>query len=625
MKPPIVSHFLFAGLCASSILPAGAQEKKERSIQTSAYQTSVSQEQLRATTRRLKGEMAGLLDEFSRYQAASGELRKLTEALGELDTVTEKDMIDVVKILREASRLETQDASKAKLVEASGQQKEIQTLLRAVADRLALQKEEAEMQRRLDSLALRQMAALRDTKRLAESGEKPEKVKWEHQQMRDVNKAEQEAIKKEIALTMDALKNLAEKSESPDKEAFEQALKTGEQKLIRNQAEEALESVRKDFAEGAQKQEQLLQNLRQMTQDLQQRKTAEEQTRELAEQMKQLSERQDQLAQKLPEAWGDDKQKIRKEQEKLSDQLELAKENLAKVNPEAAAKVDQAKQESTQVAEQIRDKKAMEQIDNVAKATDAQRQVADKLEEAGAMLEKQADALAANEQQQQQQQDGGEQQAQEMSQEQQAISSAVDQIMDAKEQMELAKKQLQNGSDQNDAKQRLDKAQQMLDQAEQEVAKAGDAVEKSVTEELNKADEGIQKAEDGIGVGSKQDQEKSRWNLDRAQGNANQALAGLQRAANKLAAKQGQEKGQQQAAQQQGQQKGAESSRQDANGPAGEMGRQKDEKSDVSAVTKGGGGQREALSLLQQEKAPTEYEAMVQQYIRNLAEAANQQ
>jgi|GEM_PF-5784474 len=620
MKHPIATHFLFAGLFASSI-PAVAQEKKERSVQTTAYQTSVSQEQLRATTRRLKGEMAGLLEEFSRYQAASGELKKLTDALGDLDVVTEQDMIAVVKVLREASRIEKVDESKAKLVEASGGQKEIQALLRAVADRLTLQKEEAEMQRRLDNLALRQMANLRDTKRLAESGDKPDKVKSELKQVSEVSKSEQEAIKKEIAMTMDALKNLAEKSESPDKEAFEQALKTGEQNLIRNQAEQAAESAKTDFAESAKKQEELLNNIREMAENLQQRKSAEEQSRELAEKMGQLADKQDQLAKKLPEAWGNEnKQAIRKEQEKISDQLELAKESLEKLNPEAASKVEQAKQESSQVAEKIRDKQAMENIDNVAKATDAQNAVAEKLEQAGEMLQQQADALAGNDAQPQSQ--DGQQSSEEMSQQQEAISNAVDQIMEAKNQMGLAKKQLQDGSDQGDARQRLDKAQQMLDQAQQEVSKAGEAVEKFVGEELKKADEGIAKTEEGIGAGSKQDQEKSRWNLDRAQGNANLALTGLQRAANRLAAKQGQEQGEQQQANQQSK---GDSSRQDAKGPAGPMGRQKDESSGVSAVSKGGGGQREALSLLQQEKAPTEYEAMVQQYIRNLAEAANQE
>lgn len=623
MRHPAFTTTLLAAALASAV-PVSAQEKKEASAKTTAYQTSVSQEQLRSTTRRLKGEMVALLDEFGQYQAASGELKKLTQALGELDTVTEKDMVAVVKILREASRMEKMEDTKAKLVEASGGQKEIQSLLRSVADRLTLQKEEAEIQQRLDNLALRQMANLRDTRKLAESGEKPEKVKWENKKTQEINKAEQEALRKEVAMTMDALKNLAEKSDSPEKEAFEQALKTGEENLIRTKAEESSEKLKTDFTEAAKQQEQLLQDLQKMAQGLQSRKTAEEQSRELAEKMDQLAEKQDQLAKNLPSAYGDDKQAVRKEQEKIADQLELAKESLSKLNPEAAAKAEQAKQEAAAAADQIRDKKAMEKIDNVAKAADAQKAVADKLDEVSEMLQKQADALAGNDPQQQ---NGDAPQSDPaMSQQQAAISSAVNQVLEAKSQMSLAKKQLQDGGDQANAKQRLDSAQQMLDQARQEVAKAGEAVSKNVGEELQKADENLGKAEEGVGVGSKQDQEKSRWGIDRANENANRALAGLQQAANQLASQQAQQS-QQQQAQSQSQQKGqqGQKSNADTNGPAGDMGRDKGESSSVSAVSKGGGGQREALSLLQQEKAPTEYEAMVQQYIRNLAEAANQE
>jgi len=624
MKNPTVTTLLVASAFAA-ITPGFAQENKEASAKTTAYQTSVSQEQLRATTRRLKGEMIGLLDEFGQYQAAGGELTKLKTALGELDTVTEQDMAAVVRILREASRMEKVDDTKAKLVEASGEQKEIQSMLRAIADRLILQKDEASIQQRLENLALRQMANLRDTKAMAESGSKPDKVKSEQQKTQQVNKAEQEALKEEIRLAMDTLENLAKKSDSPAKEAFEKALKTGQENMIRTQADQSSEQLKTDFNEAAKSQEELLKNLQKMAEGLNSRKTAEEQSRELASKMDELARKQEQLAKAVTKAWGDQqKQEVRKEQEKISDQLEMAKEALAKLNPEAAKQAEQAQQQSNDVAKQMQDRKEMEKVDAVAKASDAQNAVADKLDAVSEMLEKQADALAGNEGQQNQ----GEQETSQMDQQQAAISDAVSQVMDAKSQMALAKKQLQSG-DQQDARQRLDRAQQKIDSAKQEISKAGEAVSKSVGEELSKADENIGKAEQGIGVGSKQDQEKSRWNLDRAEDNAARALAGLQQAANQLAAQQAsQQSKQQQASQQPGQQPPGQpqSSKSDTSGPAsGQMGKDKNEGTDISAVSKAKGGQREALSLLQQEKAPTEYEAMVQQYIRNLAEAATQE
>ena len=68
MSTPNISQSLVVALLAG-ILPVSAQEKKESNAKTAAYQTSVSQEQLRSNTRRLKLEMISLLDEYSQYQA----------------------------------------------------------------------------------------------------------------------------------------------------------------------------------------------------------------------------------------------------------------------------------------------------------------------------------------------------------------------------------------------------------------------------------------------------------------------------------------------------------------------------------------------------------------------------
>jgi hypothetical protein len=610
--------FIATAFLAAGHLPA--QEKAD-AAKTAAYQTSVSQEQLKSMTKRLKTEMLGLLDEFNQYQIASGELGKLKEAMGQLDTVTEKDMAAVIRILREASRAEKLDDAKSKLVEASGGQKEIQALLRSVADRLTLQKEESAIKQRLDQLALRQLANLRETKRLAESGEKPEKVKWDLQKARDVAKAEQEALKKEVRMATDTLKDLAEKSDSPEKEAFKAAADQASKDMLNITANDAAEKMKTDFAEAAKDQEAMAKSLQQMVNGLQSRKTAEEQTRELAEQMKQLAEKQEQLAKSSPSDFEYKGSQMKKEQEEVADKLQMAKDALAKLNPEAAAKSEDARQQAEQVAKDLKDKKALERADNIAKVADAQSQVAEKLDEAAKMLEKQADALAAAENPQGS--ESQQQEASEMSPQEAAIADAVNQVMDAKNQMELAKRQLEQNGNQQDAKQRLDKAEAALDSAREQVANVGE-VPKNVGEELKNASDNAAKAEQGIGVGDKQEQQKSRWNLDRAQDNASRALAGLQQAANQLAAQQAQQKSQQQA-QQKSQQKSQQQGQQmPSQGEAGGPIPTRKETTDISAVSKTGSGQREALSLLQQEKAPTEYEAMVQQYIRNLAESANQ-
>ena len=99
---------------------------------------------------------------------------------------------------------------------------------------------------------------------------------------------------------------------------------------------------------------------------------------------------------------------------------------------------------------------------------------------------------------------------------------------------------------------------------------------------------------------------------DRSQHNANQALDGLQKAANSLAAKNLADS----------QKKGSKQSQAGGIGKEGGEGKDGKQSSDLKAVGESQGGRREALSLLQQEKAPPEYEESVRQYIRNLAEGA---
>lgn len=602
-----------------------AQEKPEATAKTTAYQSSLSQEQLRATSRRTKAEMVALLDEYGRYHVASAELKRLSEAIRNLEEVTEEDMAAVSRILREASRMENLDEAKARLVEASGAQKEVQLALRAIVDQLLVKKQEAEFQKRLDDLTLRQLANLRETKKLEQGGKKPEEVRDEEKRRSDASRKEQEVLKKEVEMAKEALKQLAEKVGAQEKEAFEKALDKAEEKQIQEQAEKAAEEMKKDFAEAARSQERLLESLKEMSNALQEKKNAAEQAKELADQMQQLANRQEQLAKELPKAWNEKRQEIRKEQEKISDRLDLAKEKLAELNPEAAAKAEEAKHQSERTAEKIADRQAMENIDEVAKATDEQRDLAKKLEEVSGMLDKQAEQLAGAAPQSQ---DGGDSQAsrQESSQDagmqmrQEALSQAVEQVVAAKEQMELAKRQLEKGSDDANARGRLDRAQQMLDRAKADVAESGMA--EQAAEELQKAIGKIEETEQGIGVGSKKDQEKSRWNLDRAREHADRALAQMRNAANQMAAEKGREEGEKAMAQQGDE---ARRSMEDARGPAGMTGEQKQEETEISAVTERGGGEREALQLLQRERAPAEYESMVEQYIRNLAEIAEQE
>ncbi|MBC8127920.1 MAG: hypothetical protein H8M99_12335 [Gloeobacteraceae cyanobacterium ES-bin-144] len=602
---PIISILLPAIFVFADRMAAQDAEKAK----TTAYQGSVSQEQLRGMTQRLKTDMTTLLDEFGQYSAAAEDLKKLKEALEQLDTVSEQDMANVVRILREASRTEKPEDAKSKMVEASSAQKEIQTLLRDVADRLTLQRDAASVQQRLEQLAVRQLANLRETQKLAESGASPEKLKPEQKKAQALNKAEQESLREEIRMAMDSLRNLAKNADAADKEAFEEAHKTGVLSQLQNQARKSSELLDTDFKESAKAQQELANDLKEMVDGLQAHKTKEEQTRELADQMKQLASKQEQLSDNSLQADKQDRPQIEKEQQAISDRLEMAQTQMEKLNPEAAKVSDQASKESKAITQDLQNKDALNNPDGVAKTSDAQKSVAEKLSTASEMLEKQADTLAAAEKSQ------NDQTQPEMSAAEQAISDAANQVMDAKNEMTLAQQQLENKGDQNNAMERIDSAQAKLDAAQAQLSKTGEMVPQSVGQELKSASQNAQDAKKSMSSA------QTNSSLKKSQQNAENALAGLQQAANQLAAQQAQMPGTEP-----GTQLGeGQASQSTQAGSAKGMSKPGDARTDVSAVGGSGDSKRTALSLLQQEKASPEYEASVQQYIKNIANSANQE
>ena len=593
-------------IISANFLAAGspmAQDKAAGFKQT-AYRTSVSQEQMRVASRRLKGEMSELLEEFGQYQSASVELATLKEVLGQLDVVTERDMAEVVKILREASQMEKPTEAASKLVAASGSQKEIQASLRAVADRLALRKDEASIQQRLDQLALRQLANLRATKVLADFGGKPDQVVRHLKEIQAVNKAEQTALQEEIRMVMNTLNNLAEKTDPVAKEAFEAALKSGWRNKIETIAKEATTRLSSDFAEAAKNQEQVVTALKEMVEAVGSRKPDEELARDLAERTKELARKEKQLATAATSAQQEERDEIRKEQEAISDQIQMTENALSKLNPEADSEANNARQEADAIASKLKTKEGFDSNDDVAKTADAQNSLAEKLESISISLENQADAMAAASQP-----EGGSPENSTMSSAEAAIADAVEQVMDAKNQMALAERQMHGEGDKQSARQRLEKAQNSINQARGKLGQAEGSVPEEVLKELERLSNNSGSAAASL---AKQNVQEAKAATDRGQHNANQAIDGLQKAANSLAAKNLANS----------QKKASKPSKSGGKGKEGGEGKDGGPSSDVTAVSDSQGGRREALSLLQQEKAPPKYEESVRQYIRNLAEGA---
>lgn len=236
------------------------------------------------------------------------------------------------------------------------------------------------------------MANLRDTKAMAEAGSKPEKVNDDHKQLQQMNKAEQEALVKEVNQVMDTLLTLSEKSESPSKEAFKEALKSGWKENIAEKAKESADKLATDFDQSAKAQEAVLNA---MNDGLQARKSNVDQARELAERLKTLSDQQEQVADASAKASESDQSAIKNAQETISDKIAMAEDAISKLNPEASAKANEAGQEAEAIAKSLQDKSAFKSADQIAKTADAQNSVAEKLEAAGEKLQQQADALAA--------------------------------------------------------------------------------------------------------------------------------------------------------------------------------------------------------------------------------------
>ncbi|WP_075088767.1 hypothetical protein [Verrucomicrobium spinosum] len=217
---------------------------------TAAYQRSVSQEQLRLETRRQEVEMLEVLGELGQYQFTKSEHGELKDVLGQLDGVAEKNMPEVVRLLREASRQDQVDQTKSRLVSASTGQKTIQAQLRAMADRLLLQRDEATLRERLRALALRQKTNQRETERLAKQHHRPEELPAEQAGALALTKSEQTGLQEELRLMKESLDRLANHA-SPSRDAFREALNTAKGRGLENLPREAVEKLQRNLNEAA--------------------------------------------------------------------------------------------------------------------------------------------------------------------------------------------------------------------------------------------------------------------------------------------------------------------------------------------------------------------------------------
>ncbi|MEK7953578.1 hypothetical protein [Luteolibacter soli] len=594
------------------LLPVLAQQEDER---TGAYRASVSQTTLQTNTARMKEDLAAIIHDYERYGIAAVEVAKLKESVASLDGISGHDMPELVQLLLDASRSSEGTGFRDNLEKADGGQKQIQTRLRALADQLSLYSDQAAMQKRVEDLAVRQAAALRVNrgiaKELAGLGLTAEQLKKEvaalpadlpgpqrgdeeGKRVFELNRkkqrlttemarvaAEQAALEKETGLVTTALAKVAEDPMAPAATHFKQAFETARSNKLEEQARSAVQAG--DSISAIPAQEGVSGTLRSIIAALDGARSNEERLRDLASQLSDLSVKEDGLANRTPKVWGEQKNRSMRDQFAIGDRLEVLQDRIKSLDSGNGAKTAEASTRAGELGEALKHEDFHDNVPLVSSTADGQKQLAKDMSAMSEALEAQANQLAANA-------NGSAQPAQEpqLSPEAAAIQAAMKQLVDARINVELARRQ---NAEKLDSKSRVEQSRQNLASGTEEAKKAGAAVGQEVHQALADADQFSKLAATG---------DKVEHNLYHTNEKINEALAGLQEAAIKLAAQQQQQQGQ-----------GGESpfaAAIQAGGPV------------FSNLTEASDAQRDALSLLKQEKTAPEYETMVNQYIKNLAE-----
>lgn len=186
-------------------------------------QTEVGQQQLRASTARIADQLDAIIEEFRRNGLSGEDLQLLGTIRGVLGQLTEADMARVVTLLQ-ASREGTEGGtSRSQLIEAFTTQKTVGLKLRQILLEYQRQQELAGVAARLEELAARQQAALRETRSLAEAaaGRRREWLSENQRISLQLQVSEQHALKDEVAAVLQRLRAWAAE---PDNEASARAL-----------------------------------------------------------------------------------------------------------------------------------------------------------------------------------------------------------------------------------------------------------------------------------------------------------------------------------------------------------------------------------------------------------------
>lgn len=585
-------------------LPVTLHSAEGRKQQNAAYQASVEQEQVRAQTRRLVAGISTMLEEFRKNPAAAEEV-KLTEAtLKKLQSLSDEEMSAVVETLRQASKSGTPADTSAKVLTANKTAKEIQLTLSTLADKLALYQDEASIELKLMALLRRQITNQRQTRYLRDGVLKSE----EQANEADLTSVEQKAIAEETNALIQNLGRLAANPASASKATFAATYNAGNAaQLVPHSQQASTSASAKDFPTTHESQAKVIEALQMMLISLSTDKTLEERYRAAEQKMRTLSQKEQALARTTTNAGLPQQRAIVRRQQEIADQRTLVEREILQLSPATAALLDQTRQSLDGIDNTLqKNAGTLDRPNEKLAVVNTQGELSKDFLEIAEMLKKQGDAVA-------QSSNSGQGSSDSPSS---ALSDAADAVSKAITNMDMAKDLLGRGGDADSAKDQIGKAKDNIDKAMSELGNAADSATKGAGENLKEASDSLDKGGEQANKGAGPDERnKANANLGDARNSAVKALAEMQKQLSALSTQNQILAG--------SQSENNSQSPTEGTGKGGGWGttfKHTNDYTAFSALTKVSAKDREAISMLQREKAPPEYDTMSRQYLKNLAE-----
>ncbi len=368
-------------LCLTIIVPSHA----ESTLQTSAYRNSIAQDELRKRAEDVRQQLTLLLEDVRQNQVNTPEAELASRTAQSLLSLGDEQLLPLVQSLKDASVAEDQGKVLGQLTVASKEQKNIQALLKSMADGLSLHKDEATIQQRLQQLVLRQITNLRQTRAIASTG-KPAEIA-------SLCQSEQAALAREVDNTFSTLQRIVENTTDAEKTQFAavfDTMKTSGTPALAATA--ATETSAGRYPEAIAAQSHLLDALQASLARFNSSQSPQERARMLAAQIAETAASQTALAEATRGASPAARQGLEEPQLQVADRIASLQQQVQDLNAAAAGVTAQAREAMAKAAEALKNPKDRKN-DEIAELQSAS---AKSLKQAAEELIHTADQLAAS-------------------------------------------------------------------------------------------------------------------------------------------------------------------------------------------------------------------------------------